>query len=165
MCRKGQAAGGCQTASQPMKIRTADMEDSQDIWRWRNDPHTRDMSTTPEEISWKDHSAWYANTLASESSLILVGVDDASSDTVGMVRFDIEPDGLSAEVSINLNPRWRGKKISKTLLKLAVKRFRSVYEMPVTAMIKRMNPASIKCFEECGFKRNDEDETFFRYRL
>ena len=148
-----------------MKIRIADLEDSQDIWKWRNDPHTREMSANTKKISWEDHSKWYKNILASGSSLIFIGTDDMPPHAIGMVRFDIDPNGSNAEVSINLNPSWRGKNISKTLLKLAIEKFRCLQKTTITATIKKINLASVRCFEDCGFKLNDENETYFLYRL
>ena len=148
-----------------MKIRMAGMEDSRNIWKWRNDPYTREMSANTQKISWEDHSKWYEKILASGSSLIFIGTDDKPPHAIGMVRFDIDQNGLNAEVSINLNPSWRGKNISKTFLKLAIEKFRNSQKTSITATIKKVNLASIRCFEECGFKLNDENETYFLYRL
>lgn len=148
-----------------MKIRMAGMKDSRNIWKWRNDPHTRRMSASTQKISWEDHSKWYENILASRSSLIFIGTDDTPPHAIGMVRFDIDPNSSNAEVSINLNPSWRGKNVSKILLKLAIEKFRSVQKTRITATIKKVNPASIRCFEECGFKLSDENETYLLYIL
>jgi len=148
-----------------MKIRLANMADSQAIWEWRNDPHTRKMSANSQKISWDEHSKWYGSILASKSSLIFIGTVNTPPHAIGMVRFDIDTNASNAEVSINLNPNWRGKNISKTLLRLAIKRFRESQKTTITATIKKVNLASIRCFEACGFKFKDENESYFLYRL
>ena len=59
----------------------------------------------------------------------------------------------SAEISINLNPLYRDKKISKPFLEVAILYFRKIYKIPIIAEIKITNAPSIKSFEDIGFKK------------
>ena len=148
-----------------MKLRLALIEDSELIWKWRNDLQTRAMSINSDKVSWENHSNWYANAISSELKVIYVGVDEVTKDLVGMVRFDIEDNGLKAKSSINLNPNWRGKKVSITLLKMAHDDFRCQHKMPIIATIKKVNQASIKCFEGCGYRFKNEDNNCMYYEF
>ena len=179
-----------------MKIRRASIEDSYDIWQWRNDPHTRAMSKNSNEVNWEDHSRWYENAISGKYRLILIGVNtncgeysstdcvkyqtsyltagekdcqppltskEPTQELIGMVRFDINPYIESAEISINLNPNWRHKNVSKALLSLAIVTFRNEHKLDLTATIKKVNLSSIKIFKECGFELCDEDKTYFYF--
>ena len=148
-----------------MKIRLALIQDSEHIWKWRNDPVTRSMSINSDKVSWKDHSTWYSRAISSEHKAIYVGIDELTEDLVGMVRFDIEDNQLKAKCSINLNPEWRGKRISVTLLQTSHEYFRRLHQMPIIATIKKGNKASIKCFEGCGYRFRSEDNICMYYEF
>jgi len=125
-----------QYSSHKLTVSKATENDSADIWKWRNDTHTRQMSITTDEVSWEAHSNWYNNSLKN-----------------------------TAEVSINLNPDFRNKKISPLLLKKAIDVFSKAQNVDLTATIKKDNTASIKCFGSCNFIFDYEDETYNYYKL
>lgn len=108
------------------------------------------------------------------------------SEKVGMVRFDLFDQLLSpatstasddhrahspkrgALVSINVNPEYRGKGLSVSLLKGAIDSFiqaqlvsndetavKRVNISYIRAQIKLANTASIKCFQAAGFVESD----------
>ncbi len=41
-------------------VRKANESDSRDIFDWRNDELTRQMSHTTDLVEWDGHSAWFA---------------------------------------------------------------------------------------------------------
>lgn len=131
--------------------------DSKQIWEWRNDPVSRMMSLTSEEISWESHSQWFLNKLNSSNCVFYLGETPSESEKIGVVRFDLDYEKNQAQVSINLNPLMRGKGYSAPLLRGAIKAFRETNSMPVLSTIKRGNIASIKCFANCGFVSLSED--------
>lgn len=49
--------------------RLATSEDSRDLWIWRNDPVTRAMSITTEEVAWDAHTNWYEKSLSNPNRL------------------------------------------------------------------------------------------------
>ena len=134
-----------------MIVRRALESDSKDLWHWRNDPQTRKNSTNENEISWDDHSVWFSDSLESDAREIYLGLDDQANEPIGMVRFDFDVTQASSEVSINLNPGWREKGISESLLSGAIEAFQHQRSFVLIAQIKPQNSASIKCFENCGF--------------
>jgi RimJ/RimL family protein N-acetyltransferase len=148
-----------------MKLDIATIDDSKDIFEWRNDDHTRAMYVNGERITWEDHKIWYAKILESKKSIIYLGKDEERKTSIGMVRFDIGNNNKNSVVSINLNPIWRGKNVSVELLSSAIKQFRLIHHLPVMAKVKKENMASIKCFERCLFEMTNQDEDFNYYNF
>jgi hypothetical protein len=92
-----------------LTVSKATVDDSAVIWKWRNDAQTRKMSAIIDQVSWEAHKIWYENSLKNINHYLYVGIIDAIN-KVGMCRFDVDVTKNSADVSINLNPDFRGKK-------------------------------------------------------
>jgi len=146
-----------------MIIDNASLQDSKDIFNWRNDQKTRAMYVKGEEITWQHHSEWFSKVMKSPNNIIYIGRDKKSKTSIGMVRFDIIQDQNLSEVSINLNPIWRGKRVSSELLSGAIKQFKSIYDIPILAKVKKKNIASVKCFERSLFQLEDKDEDYYYF--
>ena len=89
-------------------LRFAERKDSLDILAWRNDPVTVRFSPTG-AVKLEDHLKWFEDKLSSLNTNIFIALQEQNK--IGMIRFDRE--GRSAEVSINLDPRYRGKGYGK----------------------------------------------------
>lgn len=132
-----------------MDIRKAQLSDSEDIFSWRNDPKTRAASLNTEVVAWEGHQRWYTTALSSPSIILYIAQDGEHRTTsIGMCRFNLSQDGMAAEVSINLNPEFRGKNLSQKVLNLSIKK---AYEdnpglQKITATIRETNVASMKIF-------------------
>ena len=144
-----------------IKIRSAKENDSKDIFEWRNDELTRQMSHTSEIIEWENHSRWYSNSLDSESRSLLICEDDRK-EKIAIIRFDISES--KAVISINLNPTQRSKGLAKSCLIESIEFFSKEYiEIKnLIAEIKADNIASQKTFLGIGFtKYNLKDNVGF----
>ena len=139
-----------------MIIRKATRSDSLDVLAWRNDPLTRAMSRSPEEIAKAAHLAWFDKALRSPRLTLLIGEQDGRK--VGMVRFD---HGEQTEVSINLNPACRGERLGSALLAEALKSVGG----DLTAEVKGENLASRRLFEDAGFAFRSVREGLRQYVL
>jgi len=141
-----------------MKIRKAIIHDCEDLLNWRNDPLTRSMSIEGSEILIEDHNKWFKDSLKSQSRIIYIG--ELNGEKIGVCRFDIFNNKSYSEISINLNPDFRGQGISFKLLDNAIKEFKSSYSLDIHAKIKRANKASLKIFKKSGFHQKTlfEDE-------
>jgi len=141
-----------------MKIRKAIIHDCDDLFNWRNDPLTRSMSIESSEILIEDHKKWFEDSLKSLSRIIYIG--ELNGKKIGVCRFDIFDNKSYSEISINLNPDFRGHGISFKLLDNAIKEFKSSYPIDIHAKIKRANKASLKIFKKSGFHQKTlfEDE-------
>lgn len=98
-----------------IKIRIANIEDSRQLFQWRNHQAIRDNSFSSELIEWKDHQAWLSAVLGSPTKVLLIGSHDNMP--VGVIRFDIESD--EATVSIYLTPDTIGRGLGFDLLRSA----------------------------------------------
>ena len=132
-------------------IRRITTDDSEDIFHWRNNQVTRQMSHHSDLIVWEDHERWFLATLQNPNRVLLMGENKETKQKIGVVRFDVE--GERALVSINLSPDMRGKGLAVAFLNEAVEFFNSHFVAVnyIDAEIKDENAASIKVFERCGF--------------
>ena len=148
-----------------IKIRSAKENDSKDIFEWRNDKITRQMSHSSEIIDYENHSRWYSSSLDSESRILLICEDD-SNEKIAIIRFDISES--SAVISINLNPTQRGKGLARSCLIGSIEFFSREYiEINnLIAEIKEDNIASQKTFLGIGFtKYNLKDNVGFYEKI
>ncbi|KTD69649.1 MULTISPECIES: GNAT family N-acetyltransferase [Legionella] len=141
-----------------MNIRPAELKDSLDILRWRNDTHTRLMSRNQQVVAVDEHSQWYTRLLSNPNRMLLIG--ELVNQSLGMVRFDRLENSSQWEISITLAPEFRNRGLSKELLEQAISYFRSKFNNgEIIAEIKEGNQASRKLFTRVGFNyisRTDE---------
>ena len=132
-------------------IRKASDDDSRDIFDWRNDEITRQMSHTSDFVDWNRHNDWFAASLTNKNKLFLICEEESTNEKVAMVRFDVEGD--RALISINLSPKMRRKRKAKGCLSDAISFFQKSYSDVrfIDAEIKSINIASQKSFIGEGF--------------
>ena len=148
-----------------MNIRHANSEDGEEILRWRNNAITREMSLCTKVVSVDEHDRWMRSRLVDDKSMLFIGQEGESK--VGLCRFDLNQCSECAEISIVVNPDFRGKKKAKTLLIGALKAFHARVRTPVYARIKKRNLASQSVFTANGFKClfNGSEYDFFLFNL
>jgi UDP-2,4-diacetamido-2,4,6-trideoxy-beta-L-altropyranose hydrolase len=100
--------------AETVRVRRAEREDSDLVYRWRNDPVTRIVSRNPEEIGPNQHAVWLGRTLADHDKLLLLG--EVGDIPVGVVRFD-RHNPSTVEVSIYLDPALHGLGLGAALLR------------------------------------------------
>ena len=148
-------------------IRKANENDSRDIFEWRNDELTRQMSHTSNVVEWDGHSKWFASSLANQNRLLLICEDEGTKEKVAIVRFDVEDE--RAVISINLSPFMRGKRTAKDCLNDAIKFFKNAHPNVgfIDAEIKSVNVASQRSFVGVGFVlvREEVEVLFYEYDL
>ena len=96
--------------------RPATLQDSRQLWQWRNDPATRAGSRSSAEVSWDDHRRWLTASLARTDRVLLLVHDRTGP--VGTVRWDLRSEG-EWEVSITVSPQRRGQHLARPLLRSA----------------------------------------------
>lgn len=151
-----------QETSSAITIRRAIEADSQDLWLWRNDPLTRANSIATEPVAKPDHERWYQQALQDPNRFLFIGTD-MQDGKIGLCRFDLA-DG-DAQVSINLNPAFRGKGLSAPLLSSAMKVFNRSSQVTLHSTIRHGNAASLRCFEKAGFARDRADSDYQYMKL
>lgn len=146
-----------------LSIRLAKEDDSHEIWEWRNDEQTRKMSLTHDEISLTNHQTWYTKALADKNKCMYIISNQ--TEKVGVVRFDHSNDNTHL-ISINLNPKVRGKGYGSKTLNLAVNTFKlKNTEVKIIAEIDYKNMTSRHIFEKNGFTTQNPDEKIIHYTL
>lgn len=146
------------------QIRRATESDSKAIWEWRNDPLSRRMFVSQNEVSWDEHTHWFSQSLVNPNRYLFVGFL-LTQERVGVCRFDVDATGKRAEVSINLNPAMRGKKYAAPFLSQAIHQLWETHSIELTAKVRKDNSASLKCFVRCGFVLEREDGEYRHYFL
>jgi RimJ/RimL family protein N-acetyltransferase len=152
-----------QDTCQLITVLRATDNDSKDIWEWRNDELTKQMSITTDSVSWETHSIWYQKSLVNPNRYLYIGFLN-DSEKIGMCRFDLDSNTNIAEVSININPQHRIKKLSSQLLSQTISKYFEEKNTTLSAKIKKTNIGSIKCFKKCGFTFEREDSDYNYYK-
>ena len=145
-------------------IRRANIEDIKELFIWRNDLHTRKMFKKSEPIEWKNHKVWFMKTL-NDSNTLLTICEDMKGAKIATVRFDMNL--KEANVSINLNPKMRGKGKGSKCLAQGVSFLKNNYPNIDTlfAEIKIVNITSKKIFKRVGFLKIESNQFYSIYRL
>lgn len=147
--------------------READEKDCKDIFNWRNDETTRNMSLSSDFLDYKKHKIWFNEILNDSREICLFFEDRLINIKVGIVRFQLYEDMKAALISINLSPESRGKNYAKpclfnaiNFLKLNFKRCKQL-----DAQIKYTNIPSIRTFEGMNFKNVKKKDELLLYKL
>jgi len=146
-----------------MRIRLVTSQDSRLIFSWRNDPQTRKMSLNSQEIPWITHCRWLERSITNPRILLLICEHETFHEEIAIVRFDLSDD--AAEVSINVSPHMRGKKIAKRCLKMAISflKIQSPEVKIITALVKDINFASHSVFKSLEFKPIKKEKNIIVY--
>ena len=146
-------------------VRHADNIDSRDVFEWRNDPISVEMSHKPNVVNWQDHSRWFKDSLKNSNRVILICEDVISKEKIGVVRFDIVDN--ESTVSINLAPNMRGKNFSVICLTKSINFFSNIAPKikKDNATIKTSNIRSQKAVAKAGFmfRIKEGDTEFYTY--
>ena len=79
-----------------------------------NDPLALKMTLRQDVISFDAHKQWFDDILFDEKVVMLIGV--CNEERIGVCRFSISDDWDYADVSININPVYRGKGLGHNFL-------------------------------------------------
>lgn len=132
-----------------VKLRRASMEDSEILFRWRNDPVTRNASHNTQEITIEEHEAWLRNILADKDRRIYIA--EVDREPVGTVRADYE-NGVH-RLSWTVAPDFRGRGCGKDMVLALLEELKS----PVRAEVKADNIASRRIAESAGMELEKEE--------
>lgn len=136
-------------------LRPAQKDDCLDIFNWRNDPVSV-MFSPSGKIKFEEHEVWFNKKIEDPQTSIIV-ITNLKKEKVGMIRFD--KDKKKAIVSINLNPKYRGKGLGKESLRLAIKKYFNNFDVEeIVAKIDPKNVVSQNLFFKLGFGKCDSSD-------
>ena len=131
-------------------IRAADKSDCEDVYAWRSDIVSRTMFFNSNIPSYEEHFQWFNSSLNNSDRKLYIG--EIGSTKIGVCRFDHNTKSRVVEVSINMNPKFRGRGYGKRLLASSIRAFQKIYKTEFLAKIKPENLASLKTFKSLGFQ-------------
>ncbi len=135
-----------------VKLRPVCSADSRLLWDWANEPEVRAASFSSEPIPWETHSAWFAQRLGSNGTLMWMAQNGLGA-PCGQIRFDSRPDG-HWEVDVSVAKEMRGHGLARQLIALGVEELLKGHAgAKVHAFVKSENSASLRAFEKAGFER------------
>ena len=132
-----------------------------DVFEWRNDKITREMSFSSEKIN-KLEREGEISIMNDKNQFVYIGIEEEGR--VGICRFNLDQKNNIAEVSINLNPKMRGKNYGFQLLSQSIERFFEKHKIDLIAKIKETNEPSKKLFSKAGFFIHDKEDNFLYYK-
>lgn len=125
-------------------------EDRRYVWKVNNDPSVRERATNTESIPWEEHVEWYADVMADPDRLLFVTQYEGRD--CGVVRYDLDDGTAEAEISIALQPEFRGKHIGRGVIRFTSL---SILERTgvetVVAHVRPGNQPSLKAFRSAGY--------------
>jgi UDP-2,4-diacetamido-2,4,6-trideoxy-beta-L-altropyranose hydrolase len=149
-------------------LRRANAADSERLFLWRNHEAIRQHSTNPDLIEWDSHQSWLDGVLnAPDSRILLVAstlflteamliVDKKPiEEAFGVLRYDLDADRHTAQVSIYLSPARLGQGLGARLLRAGSDWLHHQYPSirRIRAVIRSENEPSLKVFEKAGYQR------------
>lgn len=134
-----------------IKIRGAEKSDALLLYEWRSHPDIMRVSLNKELFSYESHIEWVNSTISSVDRLLLIG--ELFSVPVGVVRFDLKPEG-SAEISIYMAPDNKKKGLGGGLLRLSEEWLRINYPniSEISAVVMGDNIPSKELFKNAGYE-------------
>ena len=134
-----------------MHIRSVEKRDCLDLWKWRNDYKAVVNSISKSVVPYRSHSRWFHSLINKTDAEIFIAYDGKEKTNIGMVRFD-KKNSKVIEVSININPHFRGKGLGKEFLSRSIATF--IKRKPGFIMKARVlveNHRSKRLFNSCDF--------------
>ena len=134
-----------------MYIRLAEKRDCLDLWKWRNDYKAVMNSISRSVVPYQSHSKWFNRLINKTDAEIFIAYDKKEKNKIGMVRFERKLRKVS-EVSININPHFRGKGLGREFLSRSIATFTKCepgFVMQARVLVE--NHRSKRLFKSCGF--------------
>lgn len=144
-----------------LMLREVTGKDIDILFRWANDPVTRQNAFHTEQIPYDTHCAWFVKMLADRDVLkyILCSISNTGEmQDIGQIRLSIE-DG-EALIDYSIAPEKRGQGFGTRMILMAEEKLRES-RMDVAfckGQVKLENIASAKAFEKCGYDMDEKEQ-------
>ena len=148
-----------------LTIRKANNTDRKIILDWRNDELTRKMFFNSKKIRLNEHFEWFEFNKKSENSFMFI--IKRNNHKIAFVIFKKINNSSFFEISVNLNPKFRGLGLSSKVICKSIKFLNILNNKRINSIfanIKKNNINSIKAFLKSGFKFYSNSKEFDKYR-
>lgn len=132
------------------------------LFRWANDPITRQNAFHTEQIPYDTHRAWFVRMLADHDVLKYILCSSSSNtakmEEIGQIRLSIE-DG-EALIDYSIDPEKRGQGFGTRMILMAEEKLRELRTDVIycKGQVKFENIASSKAFEKCGYDMEEKEQ-------
>jgi RimJ/RimL family protein N-acetyltransferase len=139
-----------------LRLRQADIDDKDLLYKWANDKEVRKNAFNSEPIPYENHVKWFNMVMKDDSILQFVLCDE--NEPIGQIRLNIE--GEKAYIDYSISHDKRGLGLGKIIIKLLIKELSHKHSTIKTLIgqVKYENPVSAKVFENCNFTRIDKSD-------
>ena len=144
-------------------IKKANKDNLENIFNWRNDSYTRKMFFNSKIITLDNHKKWFNKNLNSKKSHMYICENDKVA--IAFVYLKLIQKNYF-EISINVNPKYRGLGFSSKIISKTINLFSSLKinkKFNIVAKIKKNNPKSLRAFIRSGFKYKRKTINFYEY--
>jgi RimJ/RimL family protein N-acetyltransferase len=140
-------------ALRDVTLRPAEAGDARMIFEWRNLPTIIARATSGRPVTWEEHTAWFARTLASGATRMFIVC--RAGEPVGQVRFD-RRDAESAVISVYLIESHTNRGSGTTAIRAGSARaFAELGVRRIVACVQLDNARGERSFLKCGFVKVD----------
>lgn len=131
------------------------------LFRWANDPLTRQNAFHTEQIPYETHRAWFVKMLADRDVLKYIlcsTTNTGENQDIGQIRLSIE-DG-EALIDYSVDSEKRGQGFGARMVLMAEEKLRETRtDVNVCkGQVKLENIASAKVFEKCGYDMDEKEQ-------
>ena len=142
-----------------LTVRKARLSDATPVWHWRNHGDASIFYLDPTPTPLADHLTWFKTALASSSRDLLIIEYDGQP--AAHVRLDKPTISINeVEVSICVNPIFRGKGMSRRFLLAAIASCEMTPDTTYIAKAHSQNIPSIRLFNSAGFELISDTDQF-----
>ena len=138
-------------------FRHAELEDMSLLFDWVNDKEVRNHSLNKNVIDWVEHQHWFRNKIKDDKCHIYICLNKYS-DPIGQVRIECIENEWVIDYSVDKNYRKLGLGI--LLLKGVLGKYQN---KTFKAFVKTENIASIRVFQNIGFKELFNDNNIITF--
>ena len=131
-----------------ISIKKVTIKDSPFILSWRNNNFTRKYSRNQKLIKSNDHDIWFKNEINNKKNILLIAYYEKNR--IGFIRYNLIAN-QQYEISINLNPKYRNKKLGKIFIHKSEKFLKK--NCLVIAGVNKRNTISNKFFSKVGYTK------------
>lgn len=135
-----------------LSFRDANYQDLMTYYNWTNDPEVRKYSYNSSPVSLESHTSWFQRKIQDPNVLMLIYTNSMNK-IIGQVR--IETTSGESIIGISIDKNHRGKGYASRIIEITSVKFKELNKKPITAYIKVENIASIKAFEEAGYRNKE----------
>lgn len=131
-----------------LALRKATLNDSDQLFRWRNDPDVIATSTSQRAVTEAEHDRWLIKVLSDKTLHLYIAVV-SDNDPVGMGRIKDEDD--LAVLSYSIAAEHRGQGFGGQLVAALCDKAYELGFTSIQAVVRRQNTASLKSLLSNGF--------------